>query len=125
MRNDLTCSHAHALESSEFSSIWLRFNTHSLSEFIYAVYRSPNSSDYSKFFDYLTSRVKHILSLYSFAEIFILGGFNIHHQLWVFSPFTDHPGELAFNFAIFHDLEHLVQYPIRIPDRFGGYAQHS
>ncbi|MPC45164.1 hypothetical protein E2C01_038852 [Portunus trituberculatus] len=26
VRNDLTCSHAHALESSEFCTIWLRFN---------------------------------------------------------------------------------------------------
>ncbi|MPC70316.1 hypothetical protein E2C01_064560 [Portunus trituberculatus] len=27
-----------------------------------AGYLSPNSSDYSKFFDYLTSKVEHILS---------------------------------------------------------------
>ncbi|XP_063863855.1 uncharacterized protein LOC135102470 [Scylla paramamosain] len=36
--------------------------------------------------------------------ISILGDFNVHHQLWLSSPFTDHPGVLAFNFAIFHDL---------------------
>ncbi|MPC41655.1 hypothetical protein E2C01_035255 [Portunus trituberculatus] len=29
-------------------------------------------------------------------------------QLWFSSPFTDHPGKLAFNFAILHDLEQLV-----------------
>ncbi|MPC08430.1 hypothetical protein E2C01_001017 [Portunus trituberculatus] len=40
----------------------------------------------SKFFDYLTSKVEHILSLYPFVEIFILGDFNVHHQLWVSSP---------------------------------------
>ncbi|MPC58129.1 hypothetical protein E2C01_052124 [Portunus trituberculatus] len=80
---------------------------------------SPNSSDYSKFFDYLTSKVGHILSLYPFAEISMLGDFNVHHLLWLFSPFTDHPGELAFNFAILHDLEQLVQRPTRIPDRLG------
>ncbi|MPC55361.1 hypothetical protein E2C01_049294 [Portunus trituberculatus] len=28
-------------------------------------------------------------------------------------------GELAFIFAILHDLEHLVQHPTRIPDRLG------
>ncbi|MPC34339.1 hypothetical protein E2C01_027724 [Portunus trituberculatus] len=39
--------------------------------------------------------------------------------LWLSSPFTDHPGKLAFNFAILHDLEQLVQHPTRIPDRFG------
>ncbi|MPC54085.1 hypothetical protein E2C01_047992 [Portunus trituberculatus] len=45
--------------------------------------------------------------------------FNVHHQLWLSSPFTDHPGEQAFNFAILHDLEQLVQHPTRIPDLLG------
>ena len=40
-------------------------------------------------------------------------------SFWLSSPFTDHPGELAFNFAILHDLEQLVQHPTRIPDRLG------
>ncbi|MPC51034.1 hypothetical protein E2C01_044871 [Portunus trituberculatus] len=52
-------------------------------------------------------------------EISIHGDINVHHQLGLFSPFTDHPGELAFNFATLHDLEQLVQYPTRIPDRHG------
>ncbi|MPC12882.1 hypothetical protein E2C01_005598 [Portunus trituberculatus] len=52
-------------------------------------------------------------------QISILGDFNVHHQLWLSSPFTDHPGELVFNFAIFHDLEQRVQHPTRIPDRLG------
>ncbi|MPC45069.1 hypothetical protein E2C01_038754 [Portunus trituberculatus] len=69
VRNDLTCSCAHALESSEFSTIWLRLNSHSQTKFICAVYLSPNSSDYSKFFDYLTSKAEHILFFYPFAEI--------------------------------------------------------
>ncbi|MPC65627.1 hypothetical protein E2C01_059765 [Portunus trituberculatus] len=37
MRNDLTCSHAHSLESTEFSTIWLRFKSHSLTKFICAI----------------------------------------------------------------------------------------
>ncbi|MPC39818.1 hypothetical protein E2C01_033368 [Portunus trituberculatus] len=73
----------------------------------------------SKFFYYLTSKVEHILSLYPFAKFFILGDFNVHHQLWLTSPFTDHPGELASNFTILHDLQQLVQHPTRIPDRLG------
>ncbi|MPC37136.1 hypothetical protein E2C01_030610 [Portunus trituberculatus] len=44
------------------------------------------------------------------TEISILGDFNVHYQLWLSSPFTDHPGEIAFNFAILHDLEQLVQH---------------
>ena len=54
--NDLTCFRAHALESSEFSTIWFRLQSHSLTKFFCAVYLSPNSSDYRKFFDYLTSK---------------------------------------------------------------------
>ena len=120
VRNDITCSRAHALESSKFSTIWLRLQSHYLTKFFCAVYLSPNSSDYRKFFDYLTSKVEHILTLFPFAEISILGDFNVHHQLWLSSPFTDHPGELAYNFAILHDLEQLVQHPTRIPDGSGG-----
>ncbi|MPD00574.1 hypothetical protein E2C01_096055 [Portunus trituberculatus] len=63
--------------------------------------------------------VEHILSLYHFVEISILGDFNVNHQLWLSSPFTDHPRELAFNFAILHDIEQLVQHPTRIPDCLG------
>ena len=119
VRNDITCSRAHALESSEFSTIWLKLSSNSITKFICAVYLSPNSSDYVKFFDYLTSKVEHILSHFPFAEISILGDFNVHHQLWLSSSFTDQPGEQAFNFAILHDLEQLVQHPTRIPDRPG------
>ncbi|MPC37706.1 hypothetical protein E2C01_031196 [Portunus trituberculatus] len=63
--------------------------------------------------------VEHILSLYPFVEISILGDFNVRHQLWLFSPIIDHPDELAFNFAFLHDLEQFVQHPTRIPDRLG------
>ncbi|MPC36866.1 hypothetical protein E2C01_030335 [Portunus trituberculatus] len=45
------------------------------------------SSDYSKFFDYLTSKVEHILSLFSFAEISIFGDFSV--QLWLSSSFIE------------------------------------
>ncbi|MPC34855.1 hypothetical protein E2C01_028258 [Portunus trituberculatus] len=60
--------------------------------------------------------VEHILSLYPFLEISILRDFNVHHHLRLSSPFNNHLGELAFNFAIFHDLEQLVQHLTRIPD---------
>ncbi|MPC44062.1 hypothetical protein E2C01_037723 [Portunus trituberculatus] len=63
--------------------------------------------------------VYHILSIYPFVEISILGDFNVHHQLWLSSPFTDHPDELAFTFAILYDLEQLVQHPTRTPNRIG------
>ena len=119
VRSDITCSRAPGLESSEFSTIWLRLQCHSLTKFFCAVYLSPNSSNYVKFFDYLSSKVEHILTHFPSAEISILGDFNVHHQLWLSSPFTDQPGEHAYNFAILNDLEQLVQLPTRIPDRLG------
>ncbi|MPC66898.1 hypothetical protein E2C01_061053 [Portunus trituberculatus] len=67
----------------------------------------------------LSEAMEHILSLCPFAEISILGHFNVYHQLWLSSPFTDHPGELAFNFAVLHDLEQLAQHPTRINDYLG------
>ena len=67
--NNITCSRAHNLEFSEFSTIWLRLQWHSLTKYTCAVYFSPNSSDYVKFFDYLTSKVEYILSHFPYAEI--------------------------------------------------------
>ena len=52
-------------------------------------------------------------------EISILGDFNVYHQLWLSSPFTDPPGKLAYNFAILFNLEKLVQHPTSMPDGFG------
>ena len=63
--------------------------------------------------------MEHTPTLFPFEEISILGDFNVHHQVWLSSPFTDHPGELAYNFAILHELEQLVQHLTRIHDRLG------
>ena len=93
VRNDITCSSAHNLESLELSIIWLRLQCHSLTKFICAVYLPPNSSDKVKFFDYLTSKVEYILSHFPNAEISILRNSNVHHQLLLLSSFTDQPGE--------------------------------
>ena len=81
MRSDILCSRAHILESSECSTIWQRLQCHSLTKLICVVYLSPNSSHYVKFFDYLTSKVKYIVSHFPYAEISNLGDFNVHYQL--------------------------------------------
>ena len=52
VHNDITCSRAHNLEPSEFSTIWLRLQCHSLIKFVCAIYLSSNSSNYVKFCDY-------------------------------------------------------------------------
>jgi exonuclease III len=119
VRNDVTCSRVSNLESSEFSTLWLRLSCQSTTKFICAVYLSPNSTDYPKFFNYLNSKIEHILSLSPFSEIIILGDFNVHHRQWLSSSSQDQAGELAFDFSIHNCLEQLVQLPTRIPDRIG------
>ncbi|KAL7643214.1 UNVERIFIED_CONTAM: hypothetical protein RMT77_006505 [Armadillidium vulgare] len=119
VRNDVVCSRVSNLESSEFSTLWLRLSCHSTTKFICSVYLSPNSTDYTKFFDYLNSKIEHILSSSPFSEIIILGDFNVHHRQWLSSSSHDTAGERAFHFAIQNDLEQLVQLPTRIPDRLG------
>ena len=69
VRNDLTYSRAHALESSEFSIIWLQLQSHFPTKFFCAVYLSPNSSDYRKFFNYLTSKLEHIVFLSFWGDL--------------------------------------------------------
>src|ERR1700755_743886 len=96
VRNDVVCSRVSNLESSEFSTLWLRLSCHSTTKFIYSVYLSPNSTDYPKFFDYLNSKIEDILSSSPFCEIIILGDFNVHHRQWFFSSSHDTAGERVF-----------------------------
>src|ERR1700755_1097024 len=119
MRNDVVSSHVSNLESSEFSTLCLRLSCHSTTKFIFSVYLSPNSIDYLKFFDYLNSKIEHILSSSPFSEIIILGDFNVHHRQWLSSSSHDPAGELAFQFSIQNNFEQLVHLPTRIPDRLG------
>src|SRR6201990_3728003 len=72
-----------------------------------------------KFFDYLNSKIEHILSSSPFSEIIILGDFNVHHRQWLSSISHDPAGELAFNFSIQNNLEQLVHLSTRILDRLG------
>ena len=67
------CSRVQNLESFEFSTIWLRLQYHSLTKIICDVYLSLNSSDYVKFFDYLTSKVEYIHSLFLCWNIHLWG----------------------------------------------------
>ena len=63
--------------------------------------------------------MENIQSHFPYAEVSILADFNVHHQLWLSSYFTDQPGEQTFNFIIPYDLDQLVQFSTRIPDRLG------
>ena len=84
-------------------------------EFTCAVYFSHNSSDYKKFFGNLSSKVEHILPLFPFAEISILGDFEV----WVFLSFHQPSCVGSLLLPILHDLVQLVQLYTCIPDHLG------
>ena len=71
VRNDIICSRAQNLESSEIPTIWLRLQYHSFTNCVCAVYFSPNSSDYAKFFEYLNSKMEYILSHFPYAHCLV------------------------------------------------------
>ncbi len=51
-----SCSHAHHLDSSEFSTIWVKLSCYSITKYICVVYLFPNSTDYVRFFEYFNSK---------------------------------------------------------------------
>ena len=81
--SDSVCSRVSNLESSEFSTLWLKLSCNSTTKFISFAYLSPNSTDYPKFFDYLNSKIEHFLSS-SFSEIIILRWFQCSPPPMVF-----------------------------------------
>ena len=100
VRNDVICSRVSELESPEFSTLWLKLSCNSTTKFICSVYLSIISTDYFKFFEYLDSKIEHILSSSDFSEIIIFGDFNVHHRQWHSSSSHDPAGELVFDFSI-------------------------
>ena len=121
VHNRLPCSRAPELDSPKFHTLWLKISSSTHTKFLCSVYLSPNLSnaDYQEFYDYLSSKVEHILETSPFSEVSILGDFNAHHRLWLSSFNTNRSGELAFQLSILNDLTQLVQHPTRIPDRLG------
>ena len=118
VRHDRTCFPAKDLESLEFSTTCLKFHCYSFIKFISVrrIYLSLNSFDYVNFFDKFTSKVGHILTYFPIEETYVPADFNVYHQLWFSLSSIDQPSEHAFNFAIFQDLDQLVQHFIRIPE---------
>ena len=88
---------------------------HSVSYFFF-FYRSPSSS-LCTVSDSISSNIDEILSINPSANVFVFGGFNVHHKDWLTnSSETDRPGELCYNFSISNDLTQMVNFPTRIPD---------
>ena len=110
-----------SLENSADSYLCFRLALlHSVSYFFF-LYRSPSSS-LCTVFDSISSNIDEVLSINPSANVFVFGGFNVHHKDWLtYFGGTDRPGELCYNFSISNDLTQIVNFPTRIPD----YDSHS
>ena len=80
--------------------------------FYFSLYRSA-SSFLSTVFDAISCNIAEVLSINSFANVFVFG--DIHHKGWLtYSGRTDRPGQLYF--CISNDPTQMVNFPTRIPD---------
>ena len=83
---------------------------HSVSYFFF-LHRSPSSALCTVFVS-ISSNTDEVLSINPSANVFVFGGFNVHHKDWLtYSGGTDRPGELCYNFSISNDLTQMVNFP--------------
>ena len=106
------------LSPENFADSYLCFRLallHSVSYFFFLC-RSPSSS-LCTVFDPISSNLDEVHSINPSANVFVFGGFNVHHKDWLtYSGGTDRPGELCYHFSISNDLTQMVNLPTRIPD---------
>ena len=100
-----------SLENSADSYICFRLALLHPVSYFFLLYRSPSPS-----FDSILSNIDEVLSINSSANVFVFGGFNVHHKDWLtYSGGTDRPGELCYKFFISNHLTQMVNFPARIP----------
>ena len=105
------------LDNPLYDVIWLRISLRTTTIFLCFCYCSPNSTNFSSFFDYLSLSRESLLSSHPHAEVLILGDFNVHHTEWLGSTNTDVGGNEARFFSITNELEQIIHHPTRVPDR--------
>ena len=75
------------------------------------------SSSLCTIFFSISSNRDEVLSINSYANVFVFGDFNVYHKDWITcSGGTDRSGELCFNFSISNNLPQMVNFPTWIPD---------
>ena len=68
-------------------------------------------------FDSILSNIDEVLSINPSANVFVFGGFNVHHKDWLtYSSGTDRPDDLCYNFSVSNDHTQKVNFPTRIPN---------
>ena len=102
-------------ESSDYSFMCFRLAPlHSIT-FLFILYRSPSSQDCT-LFDVISDQIDRALSLYSSANIVVIGDFNAHHSEWLGSNVSDSAGVKAHNFCLSQSLTQIINFPTRFPD---------
>ena len=86
---------------------------HPVSYFFF-LYESPSSS-LCTHFDAASSNIYEVLSINSFAIVFVFGDFNVHIRTG-YSGGTDRAGEFCFNFSLSNNITQMGDFPTRILD---------
>ena len=84
--------------------------------FLWVCYRSPNSTNFVPFIEYLTFRYKSLLSSHQHAEVLFFWDFNMDNTEWLGSATTDVGGIKAHSFPITNKMEQLIKHPTRVLD---------
>ncbi|KAL7631135.1 UNVERIFIED_CONTAM: hypothetical protein RMT77_018563 [Armadillidium vulgare] len=86
-------------ESPNLDVMWLKIFLPSTTIILCFCYCSPNRTDFSTFFEYLTTSHETVTSSHPNIEVLYLGDFNVHNTEWLGSSHTDPVGEEAESFS--------------------------
>ena len=93
VKERLTFAQHLSLENSADSYLCFRLALLHLVSYFFVLYQSPSSL--CMFFYSIPSDIDEVLWINPFANVFVLGDFNVHHKYWlIYSSGTDPPGEL-------------------------------
>ena len=102
-RRDSFCTGLFLGNSVDSSLCFWLASLHSVSYFFFLYWST--SSLLCTVFDSISSKIDEVLSINPSGNVFVLGGFNVHHKDWViYSGGNDRPGEFCYNFSISNDL---------------------
>ena len=66
---------------------------------------------------FVSSNIDEVLSINSYANVFVFGDLNVHHKNWLpYSTGTDRSVELCYNFSVSNDFTQMVNFPTQIRD---------
>ena len=85
--------------------------------YFFFLYGSPSLLSLCTVFYSISSNTDHVLLINPSANLFVFGGFNVHHtDCLTFRGRTDRSDELCYNFSILNFLTQMINVPTSIPD---------